>query len=105
MGTKTNPGEFDCYTNAEPDEPMFVLLGRDPLGAYLVQLWADVRAELVTAERETEKLAEARKCAQAMRDWPTTKKLSGKITIPDDVHEEIVADIVQAYRVSQRAKR
>lgn len=29
MGTKNNPGAFDCYANAEPDEPMFVLLGRD----------------------------------------------------------------------------
>ena len=29
MGTKNNPGQFDCYRNAEPDEPMFVLLARD----------------------------------------------------------------------------
>ena len=28
MGTKNNPGRFDCYGNAEPDEPIFVLLGR-----------------------------------------------------------------------------
>lgn len=21
MGTKNNPGNFDCYANAEPDEP------------------------------------------------------------------------------------
>jgi hypothetical protein len=32
MGTKSNPGPFDCYAKAEPDEPMFVLLARDPLG-------------------------------------------------------------------------
>lgn len=31
MGTKNNPGAFDCYANAEPDEPMFVLLARDLL--------------------------------------------------------------------------
>ncbi|HAW11807.1 MAG TPA: aspartate decarboxylase, partial [Chloroflexi bacterium] len=30
MGTKNNPGKFDCYDDAHPDEPMFVLLGRDP---------------------------------------------------------------------------
>ena len=29
MGTKNNPGKFDCYEHAKPDEPMFVLLGRD----------------------------------------------------------------------------
>ena len=26
MGTKNNPGKFDCYANAKPDEPLFVLL-------------------------------------------------------------------------------
>jgi hypothetical protein len=28
MGTKNVPGKFDCYANALPDEPTFVLLGR-----------------------------------------------------------------------------
>jgi hypothetical protein len=29
MGTKNQPGKFDtCYANADPDEPMFVLLGK-----------------------------------------------------------------------------
>lgn len=44
MGTKNNPGKFDCYANAEPDEPMFVLLGRDKHAPLLVKLWADLRA-------------------------------------------------------------
>lgn len=43
MGTKNNPGEFDCYTAAEPDEPMFILLARDPLAAHLVSIWSKVR--------------------------------------------------------------
>ena len=34
MATKNNPGKFDCYTNAEPDEPMFILLGRDPVARF-----------------------------------------------------------------------
>ena len=25
MGTKNEPGEFDCYAAAEPDEPMFII--------------------------------------------------------------------------------
>lgn len=41
--TKNNPGRFDCYENAHPDEPLFVLLGRDPWGADLVRLWANAR--------------------------------------------------------------
>lgn len=43
MGSKTNPGKFDCYAAALPDEPMFVLLGRDPLAPFLVSIWAAVR--------------------------------------------------------------
>jgi hypothetical protein len=29
VGTKNTPGPFDCYASAHPDEPMFVLLGRE----------------------------------------------------------------------------
>lgn len=39
MGTKENPGKFDCYSKAAPDEPMFVLLARDPSAPYLVMAW------------------------------------------------------------------
>lgn len=44
MGTKANPGPYDCYAAAEPDEPMFILLGRDRHAAALVNLWAAMRA-------------------------------------------------------------
>ena len=40
MSTKNNPGNFDCYANAAPDEPMFVLLARDPIAPILVRIWA-----------------------------------------------------------------
>lgn len=29
MGTKNNPGKYDCYAKLEPDEPHFVLRGKD----------------------------------------------------------------------------
>jgi len=66
MGTKNRPGHFDCYANAEPDEPMFILLGRDPMAGYLVREWADMR------ERRGEdpaKVQEARDCADALDAW------------------------------------
>jgi hypothetical protein len=66
MGTKNNPGAFDCYEAAHPDEPMFVLLGRDRLAASLVRLWAYMRR--ATGEDST-KVAEALTCADAMADW------------------------------------
>ena len=66
MGTKSNPGQYDCYANAHPDEPMFVLLGRDPLGAALVRMWCDARDALKPGDK---KIAEAANCAALMEAW------------------------------------
>lgn len=49
MGTKANPGEFDCYANAAPDEPMFVLLARDPIAPFLVSIWSSIRMDDIEA--------------------------------------------------------
>lgn len=63
MGTKNNPGKFDCYANADPDEPMFVLLGRDRHAPFLVMLWALLRRK----RGEDEAIVnEAMQCANAM---------------------------------------
>ena len=47
MGTKLIPGEFDCYAAALPNEPIFVLLGRDPDFARLVLSWANQRERMI----------------------------------------------------------
>lgn len=67
MGTKNDPGTYDCYDKAEPDEPMFVLLGRDPLAPELVELWAYRRSSVRGSDDP--KVAEALECAKAMREW------------------------------------
>jgi len=64
MGTKNNPGKFDCYSRAEPDEPVFVLLGRDPVAWLLVKQWVLLRARLRMTEKEV--LEEADACAESM---------------------------------------
>lgn len=73
MGTKNNPGEFDCYESAAPDEPMFVLLARDPLAPGLVLKWAQQRQALIhnglKPASDQQKVAEAEACARAMLDW------------------------------------
>jgi hypothetical protein len=51
MGTKTNPGKYDCIAKAEPDEPMFTLLARDPVAAHLVSIWAKLRVQDYEAAR------------------------------------------------------
>ena len=66
MGTKNNPGKFDCYEKAEPDEPVFVLLARDPRAALLVRLWAELA---LTDGQPSEKVDEAFNCATNMEAW------------------------------------
>lgn len=66
MGTKNSPGQFDCYAKAEPDEPMFVLLGRDKHAPTLVWLWAALRE--LDGER-ADVVSEARDCMSAMLIW------------------------------------
>lgn len=89
MGTKEHPGRFDCYETAKPDEPMFVLLARDPLADRLVELWAEIRGgntfgaldvfnsllqsedacRYIMSPTDPDKIAEARACVESMRDY------------------------------------
>lgn len=71
MGTKNNPGKFDCYENAEPDEPMFVLLARDKFAPELVEQWAYRRK---MDGEDHHKVQEARDCAAAMREWRKARR-------------------------------
>lgn len=66
MGSKNNPGSYDCYANAEPDEPMFVLLGRDRHAPTLARLWAILRAK---DDEDIGKVGEALDCADKMDKW------------------------------------
>lgn len=76
MGTKNNPGEFDCYDNALPDEPMFVLLARDPDFHRLVMEWAHRRSSDVQCglrpQSDMALVAEAQACAFEGREWRRT---------------------------------
>lgn len=66
MSTKNKPGRFDCYANAKPDEPMFILLGRDPLAGALVRMWAAIRERMMG---DPAQIAEARQCAAELDEW------------------------------------
>lgn len=67
MGTKENPGKYDCYDKAAPDEPMFILLARDPDAATLVRFWHVLKDQQLGAD--SRKLEEAWKCADDMDEW------------------------------------
>lgn len=73
MATKNNPGTYDCYDKADPDEPMFILLGRDKCAPDLVDEWARKRAAQIAAgtkpQSDQSMVEEARQCAEAMREF------------------------------------
>ena len=91
MGTKNNPGQYDCYDTAEPDEPMFILIARDPNARRLVDRWATLSE---VEGGNPDKIAEARQCAIDMEAWRVDKVLSDeeKAVAMDTVLE---ADTVQ----------
>lgn len=63
MGTKLNPGEYDCYAAALPDEPMFTLLARDERAPKLIRRWVRRRG------KSDAKAEEALQCAGDMERW------------------------------------
>jgi hypothetical protein len=75
MGTKSNPGQFDCYEKAAPDEPLFCLLARDKFAPQLVRVWADKRSEYAGANDP--KVIEANACADAMDAWRLAREREG----------------------------
>jgi len=73
MSTKQNPGPSNCYANALPDEPMFILLARDPHAPESVIDWLTRRATAIGQDQrpisDTEKVAEACQVARDMATW------------------------------------
>lgn len=59
MGSKNNPGKFDCYEAAHPDEPLFTLLARDPAAPGMLRIWAALReGNWIDAHRQFARLME-----------------------------------------------
>jgi len=78
MGTKADPGPFDCYAAAEPDEPLFVLKSTDESAPTLVRIWAELyRERKMKANRWTpaaiQRYCEALECANQMAAWRHNK--------------------------------
>jgi hypothetical protein len=86
MGSKDQPGEFDCYANAQQDEPMFILLARDASAPDLVEAWANERARLICVglkpETDMAMVKEAYKCAASMRVWRAANRGGPNPTLP-----------------------
>ncbi len=71
MGTKSDPGTYDCWAKALPDEPVFVFLGRDVHAPDAIRLWADLREQ---EEGPSDKVDEARALADGMERWAAQRR-------------------------------
>lgn len=71
MSTKNNPGQFRCHEAALPDEPMFVILGRDPAGPATLEFWAQerVRQGKVHEPDDRDRIKAAVDEARDMAEW------------------------------------
>jgi hypothetical protein len=66
MGTKQDPSRFDGYGKAEPDEPVFTLIGRDPAAPALIREWVRHHQN---AKTDGTQLMEALAVADEMDRW------------------------------------
>lgn len=71
MPSKQNPGVFDCYKAALPDEPIFVILGRDLAGPATLERWALERTKLglTASQDDRDRIAAALDEAKEMQEW------------------------------------
>lgn len=73
MGTKLKELRNGCFSAAMDDEPMFVLLARDPSAPDHVRHWATQREADIEAGRkpasDMAKVRDARECAREMEQW------------------------------------
>ena len=73
MAAKNAPSEFDCYDKALPDEPMFILLARDPEFCDLITKWARRRRNAIRCGERPQSdylmVREAEQCAVTGALW------------------------------------
>ncbi len=80
MGTKERPSAFACYHNAEPNEPMFILLARDERAPGLVEEWCRLSEQRGTSQ---EKIDEAYECAAAMRAYRSGREHAKAVDVAE----------------------
>jgi len=90
LNTLASPGEFDALTTLRPDEPYFLLVGRDSFAPRLVGLWARMNRRRALREADDGKLdgaardTELRKSTQAEEiAWGMTAYKKGHEAVPE----------------------
>lgn len=79
--------ELDCYHKAEPDEPKFTLLARDPVAASLIRMWAATReGNLAEMARQYAELVEVA-CHRYLDEPTDDNKLQEACAIAGDMEQ------------------
>lgn len=96
-----------CITKRRASEPMFTLLGRDPVAASLVRLWATARERLKSKITPPERIEEAIRLSAGMRSYYQDEKYAEPIDVldllPVDMLERALAG--RGYNVLPNAAR
>lgn len=117
MSTKQEPGPFDGFERAAPNEPIFTLAAHDVLAAPLVREWVDRRRKAILAadlpdEKERLELIQCREAediADAMIEWVKGIKPAEVIADPvkaiSYMDNETSAEEIAAKRAFDATKR
>ena len=97
MGTKKQPGRFDCYGDAGEDEPIFVLRANDPAAIAAIHAWMQARhlhnfidgAKLI--EREKARLQSAQEVIHEMTAWQEAQKHQKSLSLMDRSLKDYIA--------------
>jgi len=102
--TIADPGNLDCLAKAEADEPMFILLARDPAAPAILRAWAADRLELADTGKlddQAEHAAAARRIADAMELWreenPGKRQTAQEGTLDRFISKEAAARFVERF--------
>jgi hypothetical protein len=109
MSTKQNPGRHDCLAKAMPDEPYFVLLGRDDDAHHALLAWIIRRLEaILRGERprdDLDQVDEAFDCLLAMGTWRNAHSRAGRpptLDLPGPADQAWIRGVINNLRGKAR---
>lgn len=71
-----------CWNRAAQDEPVFILLGRDPAMAPTIQFWADYRIEIGKNQPLDQEIMDARLLAEYVKYRPYRLSVPPAVSLP-----------------------
>ena len=96
MSTKANPGAFDTYAAAEPNEPIFTLRANDPHASSLVFAWG---ALALHAKEDKAKLLDAGKTSADMALWAQEHEIKASSIL--DIVQVLLKELARHYGVDE----